>query len=194
MDLEWVGSLGGPLIVVPVAALADWHGADGAEEVGASGDGAGEGGVDDYARACAVPDLAGVIPVGRTAALVLGDDPADTCYLAEQRVFVRWMAADSAEDLVAAAHAALADPGVEWDECGRWDVDGPAVLMDSAFAGAELDLVLGDGSRPARAAVPVPAGRWRVQAAQRTGGDTWVGLVRLLPAGGEGGGGVAEHG
>ncbi|MEU3776372.1 Imm21 family immunity protein [Streptomyces sp. NPDC032472] len=39
---------------------------------------------------------AGTCPAGRKAgsALVLGDEPAGTCYLSEQRIFLRWLAAD----------------------------------------------------------------------------------------------------
>jgi hypothetical protein len=44
---------------------------------------AGDGSVvDDYDRACRVDELAGVIAVADRQALVLGDDPSPTCYLA----------------------------------------------------------------------------------------------------------------
>lgn len=121
---------------------------------------------DDYDRACAVDDLAGVITVGENGAqaLVPADEPATSCYLPERRAFLRWLAADSEAALKAAAEAVLADPATEWDECGTWVSDGPAVLMDSAEAGPELDIEYPGGGMPDQAPVPLPAGRWRVRA------------------------------
>ncbi|KPI20611.1 hypothetical protein OV450_0077 [Actinobacteria bacterium OV450] len=162
----WVESMGGPLIVAPVSALASWGGCT-------------EGGLmagvatapDDYDRACAVADLAGVIPIDAngTQALVLADEPATSCYLPEHRAFLQWLVAETEAGLSAAADAVLADPATAWEECGTWVSDGPAVLMDSAEAGPDLGTEYPDGGMPAEAAVPLPAGRWRVQATQ-----TWV--------------------
>ncbi|WP_370155971.1 Imm21 family immunity protein [Streptacidiphilus sp. EB129] len=92
--------------------------------------------------------------------------------------------ADSEADLVAAAEAALADPASEWEECGTWETDGPAVLMDSATAGAELNVEYPGGGFPEQAAVPLPTGRWTVRAAHAQANErASVGLVQLLPAG-----------
>ncbi|MBC3839182.1 hypothetical protein GXW82_00085 [Streptacidiphilus sp. 4-A2] len=33
-----------------------------------------------------------------------------------------------------------ADPASEWQECGTWETDGPAVLMAAATADAELNV------------------------------------------------------
>ncbi|MFJ1563364.1 Imm21 family immunity protein [Streptomyces erythrochromogenes] len=177
----WVDSMGGPLIAVPVSALASWHGCT------QSGVMAGDAtAADDYDRACAVVDrLAGVIAVGGAGAqaLVLADEPATTCYLPEYRAFLRWLAADSEAGLKAAAEVVLADPATEWEECGTWVSDGPAVLMDSAEAGAELNVEYPHGGMPAQAPVPLPAGRWRVRAVHTEADEAnWVGLVQLLPA------------
>ncbi|MFB7025629.1 MULTISPECIES: Imm21 family immunity protein [unclassified Streptomyces] len=93
-------SMGGPLIVVPVSALASWGGCtkDGLMAGGATAP-------DDYDRACAVDDLAGVIPIDENGAqaLVLADEPANSCYLPQHRAFLRWLAADSEAGLRAAA-------------------------------------------------------------------------------------------
>ncbi|TRV82091.1 hypothetical protein FKN01_02135 [Streptomyces sp. 130] len=172
--------MGGPLIVIPVSALASWNGYS--AQSGPAGGGATA--PDDYERACAVDDLAGVIPVGEhgAQALVLGDEPATSCYLPERRAFLRWLAAGSEAGLSAAAHAALADPATVWEESGTWVSDGPAVLMDSAEAGADLGVEYPGGGVPAQAPVPLPAGRWRVRATQTwVDGENWVGLVQLLP-------------
>lgn len=166
----WVESLGGPLIAVPVSALADWRGS-----------GEEEGGQDDYDRACAVNALAATLPVGDVRGLVLGDDPATTCYLPEHRVFVRWLAADSEADLIVEAERLLADPATPWEDCGSWDTDGPAVLMDSVVAGAELGVEYPAGGMPEQAEVPIEKGHFKVRAIHTDGESTWVGLVQLVP-------------
>jgi hypothetical protein len=178
----WVSSMGGPLIAVPVSALHQWGGctADGVI-VG------GTGRQDDYDRACAVEGYAAVISLGATgtaSVLVLGNEPATTCYLPEQRIFLRWLAADSDTELFAAAEAVLGDPATPWEKCGVWETDGPAVLMDAAEAGRDLGVPYPDGrGRPDEAPVPVPAGRWEVRACHKTGEFPWVGVVQLLPTG-----------
>ncbi|MFJ2566942.1 Imm21 family immunity protein [Streptomyces sp. NPDC088770] len=175
----WVESMGGPLIVVPASALSAWRGCT---DTGADvGDATAP---DDYDRACAVDELAGVIAVGDSGAqaLVLADEPATSCYLPEHRTFLRWLAADSTAGLKAAAEAVLADPATEWEECGTWTSDGPAVLMDSAEVGAELSVAYPDGGMPAQAPVPLPAGHWKVRGVHTEADEeNWVGLVQLLP-------------
>lgn len=179
----WVESLGGPLIAVPVSALADWSGCTPAGIIVGESDTA-----DDYDRVCAVEGLAGVIPVGRggASALVLADEPATSTYLPERRTFVRWLGADSDGQLLAAAGKALADPLVRWDECGSWETDGPAVLMDSTASGAEVaGQDPGGSGNEEWANVPLPPGRWRVRFVHlndREGDGPMVGLVQLLPS------------
>lgn len=177
----WVESMGGPLIVVPVSALVAWRGCT------ENGVMAGEGtATDDYDRACAVDDLAGVIDVGESGAqaLVLADEPATSRYWIEHRAFLRWLGATSEAGLKAAAETVLADPATPWEECGTWVSNGPAVLMDSAEAGSELNTEYPGGGMPAQASVPLPAGRWRVRAVHITAdGENRVGLVQLLPTG-----------
>ncbi|MFF1526444.1 Imm21 family immunity protein [Streptomyces sp. NPDC058284] len=172
--------MGGPLIVIPLSALASWGGCT--EHGLMAGDATAP---DDYDRACAVDGLAGVIPIDKNGAqvLVLADEPATSCYLPQHRAFLRWRAADSEAGLRAAADTVLADPATVWEQCGTWASDGPAVLMDSAEAGADLGIEYPDGGMPAEAPVLLPAGRWRVRATQ-TGVDeeNGVGLVQLLPA------------
>ncbi|MFD9214571.1 Imm21 family immunity protein [Streptomyces sp. NPDC059544] len=52
-----------------------------------------------------------------------------------------------------------------WEDCGVWETDGPAVLMDSAEAGAGLAMPYpGSSRRPEQAPVAVAAGRWRIRA------------------------------
>jgi hypothetical protein len=177
--LGWVASLGGPLIAVPVSVLAEWGGCS--ENWGEE-----SGSLEDYDRACAVEGWAGLLDVGHSGAqaLVLADEPATSCYLPEHRVFLRWLAADSESELLAAAEAVLADPDVEWEEAGVWETYGPAVLMDSTTPGAELNEEYPNGGGlPEQAPVSLPAGRWRVRAVHTTGEFSWVGVVQLLPEG-----------
>lgn len=178
MSSGWVESFGGPLIAVPVSVLADWSGCSESwgEEPRI---------LEDYDRACAVEGWAGLLDVGGSGAqaLVLADEPATSRYLPERRVFVRWLAADSESELLAAADVVLADPDIEWEDVGVWETDGPAVLMDSTTPGAELDEEYPDGGRPEQAPVPLPDGRWRVRAVHTTGEFPWVGVVQLLPEG-----------
>ncbi|MFF0715564.1 Imm21 family immunity protein [Streptomyces bauhiniae] len=93
---------------------------------------------------------------GGTNALVLADEPAKTCFLLEKLLFVRWPAAG------AAAEAALADRDTVWEEGGVWVTDGPAVLMDSAEAGADLGVGHPDGGRPEEAPVQLTAADGRL--------------------------------
>ncbi|MFI1530989.1 immunity 21 family protein [Streptomyces griseus] len=175
----WVESMGGPLIVVPVSALAVWRGCT---ETGVMvGDATAP---DDYDRACAVDGPAGVITVGENGAqaLVLADEPAPSCFLPEHRAFLRWLAADSEVELKAAARTVLANPATEWEECGTWSSDGPAVLMDSAEAGSALYTEHPGGGAPSQASVALPAGRWRIRATHtKADEENWVGLVQMMP-------------
>ncbi|MEV5295265.1 Imm21 family immunity protein [Streptomyces sp. NPDC053741] len=177
----WVESMGGPLIAVPASVLDGWGGCTMSGMLISYGDVA-----DDYDRACEIDGLAGVIGVGGRNAqgLVLADEPAMTCYLPQHRAFVRWGAADSEAELMVAAEAVLSDPTVKWGTYGVWETDGPAVLMDAATKGAELNIEdLNGGGMPEQAPVWIPAGRWTVRAVHASvDEETCVGLVQLLPS------------
>ncbi|MGW6564867.1 immunity 21 family protein [Streptomyces sp. NPDC054975] len=179
-SFTWVESMGGPLIAISVSVVDGWRGCTEWGLVIGDGDV-----LDDYDRACEVDGLAGVIAVGDDGlrGLVLADEPASTCYLPEHRVFVRWLGANSDADLFAAARAVLADPTTQWEECGVWETDGPAVLMDSVTPGNELDVEYPEGGGlPEQAPIPIPPGRWTVRAVHTsTNEETSVGLVQLLP-------------
>ncbi|MHC3815781.1 MULTISPECIES: Imm21 family immunity protein [unclassified Streptomyces] len=79
------------------------------------------------------------------------------------------------------AAAVLADLVTQWEECGMWITDGPAVLMDSAEAGAELNVEYPGGGLPVQAGISLPPGRSRVRAVHTEADEeNWVGLVQLL--------------
>ncbi|MEV8545651.1 immunity 21 family protein [Streptomyces sp. NPDC051572] len=157
--VQWVESGGGPLIAVPTTVLPFWTGADGDELAS------------DYDRACEVGGYAGLLPVGDSAALVLGDDPASTSFLPEHGTFVRWCAANSEDEVLAVIPAALA--GATWENEVHWDVPGPVVLFDSAWPGRESE-----GTEHLK--VDLEPGRYAVRAGQaQPGPETWLGLVQL---------------
>ncbi|MEV0489523.1 Imm21 family immunity protein [Streptomyces atratus] len=168
--MEWITTEGGPLIAVPESVLGAWKGAEDLEDE--DGDVDEEAG--DYGRACAVDDYAGVIDVGGTPALVLGDDPAPTVYLPEHSLFVRRLAADSEEAALAALGQAL--ERAEWEESADWDVPGPVVLFDSAYSAEDL------GSTGSLRMDLAP-GCYRVESAYvEPDDDTWLVLIRLAAA------------
>ena len=169
----WVRSGGGPLIAVPESVLEAWAGAD---DDDLDDDDLGDDGEEErggYGRACAVAGYAGVIDVGGAPALVLGDDPAPTTFLLEHSVFLRRLAADSEAAAVAALGRALVV--ARWKEATHWDVPGPVVLFDAAFAAEDL------GSTSSLR-VDLAAGSYRVESAYvEPDEDTWLLLVRLVP-------------
>ncbi|MGW7267973.1 immunity 21 family protein [Streptomyces sp. NPDC054842] len=157
--VEWVESGGGPLIAIPEVVLPFWSGADGDDMSS------------DYDRACDVEGFIGLVPVGDTRALVLGDEPASTTFLPRHGTFVRWCAADSEAELLAGVPAAL-DAAV-WEPEVRWDVPGPVLLFDAAWPGRVSEQT--DHLR-----VDLEPGRYGVRAAHvEPGPETWLGLVQL---------------
>ncbi|MEV6197055.1 immunity 21 family protein [Streptomyces sp. NPDC051920] len=157
--VQWVETGGGPLIAIPETVLPFWSGSDG-DDLSC-----------DYDRACDVDGLIGLLPVGDTRALVLGDDPASTAYLPEHDAFVRWCAADSEAELLALVPAALSQ--ARWEQEVEWRVPGPVVLFDAARPGTA------SGSAD-HLRVNLEPGRYGVRAARvEPGPETWVGLVRL---------------
>ncbi|WP_276615866.1 Imm21 family immunity protein [Streptomyces tendae] len=96
------------------------------------------------------------------------DEPATTHYVPEHDLFLRRLAADNEAD-------------APWEEYGTWTTDGPAVLMDSAEAGSDLNQEYPDGGTPSYAPLPLPPGTWRVRAAHTEAHGTRAGLVQLVP-------------
>lgn len=160
---EWVESGGGPLIAIPEVVLPFWTGADGDELAS------------DYDRACEVEGFVGLLPVGNTTALVLGDDPAATAYLPEHGTFVRWCAGESERELLAGVPAALA--GAAWEREVQWEIPGPVLLFDAAWPGEE-------STKTGHLRIDLAPGRYAVRAAHaEPGPETWIGLVQLRPLG-----------
>lgn len=163
--MDWVESGGGPLLVAPVSQLAHWGGGpdddDGPLETWG-----------DYGRACSVEGYIGLVPVGDGQALVLGDEPATTAYLPDERLFLRWAAADSEAELVAAAVQAVRT--VHWAEHLVWDVDGPVALFDSAWPGSTPE----PGNH---LVIDLEPATYTVRAAYEQSPRNWMILVHLDP-------------
>lgn len=158
---EWIESGGGPLIAIPEVVLPFWTGADGDEMSS------------DYDRACDIDGHIGLLPVGDTRALVLGDEPAATAFLPEHGTFVQWCAANSEDEVLGAVPAAL--DVAPWGPEVEWTVPGAVVLFDAAWPGD-------DSQRTDHLRVALEPGRYGVRAASvSVGPETWIGLVRLRP-------------
>jgi hypothetical protein len=139
--------------------LPFWTGADGDELAS------------DYDRACEVEGFIGLLPVGNTTALVLGDDPAATAYLPEHGTFVRWCAGESERELLAGVPAALGTAA--WEREVSWEVPGTVMLFDAAWPGEE-------STKTGHLRIALEPGRYAVRAAHvKPGPETWMGLVQL---------------
>ncbi|MEV6325602.1 Imm21 family immunity protein [Nocardia sp. NPDC051787] len=112
---------------------------------------------------------------GSQQALVLGDQPARTTYLPAERTFLRWAAADSEEELVAAAQQALQEH-ITWDpgEDLVWEIREPVMLFDSAWPGTEIEL-------DNQLHIALDPGRYRVRATYIKNPGNWMILVQLQP-------------
>ena len=76
--MDWISSEGGPLVVIGKSELVNWQGVDSS----------------DYNRACSVEDYVGLIPVGNSEAIVLGDEPCQTGVVSlnsREVVLARWV-------------------------------------------------------------------------------------------------------
>jgi predicted DNA-binding WGR domain protein len=133
--LRFVGTEGGPLMVLPEELLPSWNGVYDAE-----GRYIYETDHCDYTRAC---EWEGSwirnIVVGEGIGLVLHSDSAAS-FLPDDTggVFIRWSAADSAAPLV---HALLRAPKSKWKRTGISVKVGPSqglVLFDAARKGSGL--------------------------------------------------------
>jgi hypothetical protein len=157
--VEWVESGGGPLIAIPEVVLPFWAGAEGDDMSS------------DYDRACDVDGFIGLVPVGDTRALVLGDEPASTSYLPEHGTFVQWRAAASKDALLSRVPAAI--EAAVWEPEVHWNVPGPVVLFDAARPGTA-------SARAAHLRIALEPGRYAVRAAYvEPEPEMWVSLVQL---------------
>ncbi len=144
---QWIESSGGPLIAVPRSLCPLWEGSDqptGGRVVDATfrWDNP-EAPATDYDRACDIDDYLGVLRVGPGWGLVLGDEPASTCYVPEPGggVLVRWICGES----TVGVESRLAEVSMcvyQRDTC-QFHLEAPPLLVfDSAASGREIDSFL----------------------------------------------------
>jgi hypothetical protein len=121
--MEWITSEGGPLIIIGRKSLADWQGIESNE----------------YDRACAVDDYAGVINVSTSQALVLGDEPCQTAIYHSKSLgvlIVRWQWAKSESSVQNIVECLTAEDFKKAEEETDYRVDDSSLLLfDSVSAG-----------------------------------------------------------
>ncbi len=171
-ELNWVGSNGGPLLLVPGEHLPSWGGveppADGRRiEAQFRFNGPDEPAT-DYDRACDVMGWLGLLNIGDGYGMVLGGEPLDTAWQPTAAagdggddtggLLIRWVYADHEADIIAArAHV----PQTAWQDEGLVLSVGhePLYLLDAACPGSELE---GDG----HLMIPLPPGRYAFATAE----------------------------
>ena len=170
--MAWIRSLGGNLMVLPAAALAEWPGSYGP----GGSTGVAEEQTPYWAVSEQVTDYAGTFGVAGREALVLANGPSPTAFVPAHRLFVQQLATTPGVDPIAGAVAAL--PAVEWEQEVLWACDGDGVLFDSAAYGPA---VTPEQTLP----VPLEAGKYAVRSAYREPDDSsplWMVLTQLVPA------------
>ena len=156
--LRFIESDGGPFVGLPVASVPQWRGCQGKE------------GETDYDRVCDARNYV----LGKSEGLVL-PEPNNTAVLPFEGgvVFVHWVGADDAVDLLAALPHAK-----RWKRSKvPFEAPGPLVLFDSGEVGRSL------GKRN-RLEVPLEKGTYdidtiEVQGEVEGGGEVMAGFTRL---------------
>ncbi len=156
--LDWVGTTGGPHLLVPEAHACHWEGVaepSHGRKVQATFRYDRAGVATDYDRACDMPGWAGAIRVGRGYGVVLtGDMTMAAQYMWAGRQFIiRWVYAPSESALLAHFRAVIDSLAAEEEAFFRHP-GGRVVLLD---AGDIPRSWLGD-----HAEFELPAGRYRV--------------------------------
>jgi hypothetical protein len=140
-SIKWVSTGGSPLIVIPVESAHHWRGTEttcpSTDDAHSTWEAIREH--SDYGRACDIEHYVGVLKVGSSECLVLGDEPMATAFLPTEEggIIVRWVHADCEEDVLRAVQVL---PENIWESSSHGiDVGrGGLVLFDSAYAGDEL--------------------------------------------------------
>jgi hypothetical protein len=164
-------SNGGPLLLVPGENLLSWGGLapppDG-RQIEAQFRWNGQAApATDYDRACDVKEYVGLLDIGASQGLVLGDEPHGTTWHASvasdgsddaSGILIRWVYADTEADVIAALKHV---PESVWRDDGLVLCVGhePLYLLDTAYAGGELE---GDNYLT----IHLPPGRYSIATAE----------------------------
>ncbi|MGW0777609.1 Imm21 family immunity protein [Streptomyces sp. NPDC002835] len=124
MNLKWVESEGGPMIVVEEFLRRLWGGYTNS----------------DYENACEVEGYAGLVALAESSALgsavAINDIPAPTAFMEEFRVLVQWISSSSDARLVEVVRGGI--ESVEtWADGPVVQVNGPLAVFDAALPGTE---------------------------------------------------------
>ncbi|HEY5838764.1 MAG TPA: Imm21 family immunity protein [Pyrinomonadaceae bacterium] len=136
MTLTWISSDGGPLLLVEKSLVSDWQGVSTLQTNGAE-----DGPPADYDRACSIEDYVGLIAVGTGEALVLGDEPMQTSWLAvsdREGILIRWQWAADEESVRNTLHEIIE---AAWESTDvRFEIKtGELLLFDAAYPGDEIE-------------------------------------------------------
>jgi Immunity protein 21 len=150
--MDWVGTLGGPLIVVPAGIARHWRGANyltGLAQLNPSiRRWANPPVIDDYARACAVKGYLGLVKIGRGIGLVIsgGREPAAFLGTVGGGIIFQVSYSDLPVDdickLVAETPEEIWEPTPYRLRVSR----GGLLMFDSVHAGDDLPKVPGEGA------------------------------------------------
>ncbi|GGT30610.1 Imm21 family immunity protein [Streptomyces chromofuscus] len=124
MDLTWVESEGGPMVVVEASLKHLWGGYTNS----------------DYEEACEVQGFAGLVrfgvPSATETALVINDIPAPTAFMGEFCAIVQWIAASSDSRFVEVVRGGIGTVD-DWVDGPMLNVTGRLAVFDAALPGAE---------------------------------------------------------
>jgi hypothetical protein len=150
--MDWVGTLGGPLIVVPAGIAHRWRGATFSTGLALLDPRTRQREnfpqIDDYTRACAIEGFLGTVKIGRGKGLVLTGERAPATFILknEGSIIVRVAYSDLSDDhivnLVESAPAAIWESTAFQIQVSR----GGLLIFDSVFAGDDLPAKPGEGA------------------------------------------------
>ena len=165
--LEFVSTHGGPVLMMPVAHQARWHGVY--DESGAY---VFEKEPTDYDRACGSGDPVAPIACGPSQAWVLPCPDATAFHpLDDGGLLVRWIGADNPETLLAGA---LLAPETLWSDTGHvLESEGAFLLMDAVDDGRDIEFP--------HTTFPLAPGRYAVWSMREFDGEVlWDGASHEL--------------
>ena len=147
MELNWIESTGGPLLLLEDALLAHWHGSYGNSGV-----------LTDYDRACKIADYIGIIEVGGGTGLLLGEEPFATSWWSSDQIarsfLVRWVAAENEEQVRAELNSLPSESPWQSADVNFEIYNGQLTLFDSACLGSAIDAFL---------TIEIPRGSYAVE-------------------------------
>jgi Immunity protein 21 len=150
--MDWVGTFGGLLIVVPTGIASRWRGANFVTRVARDDprirQWADPPHTDDFGRACAVEGYLGTVRIGRGTGLVLTGEREPAAFLATEgggtivRVSYSDLDDGAIADLVNAAPVSICEPTPFRLRASR----GGLLMFDSVCAGDDLPREPGEGA------------------------------------------------